>query len=226
MLVLILAVLAWMPWIETGRKVRIYALWCLGVSCVVLLIPLRLPEFSVWRVLVEPLPGYAAIRDPKRIIYLFELAVAIVTALFLASLSPKSIFRGAMTLFVVCLIVTEPSLNRFHYGRSIAVFEHWVATPVAVDPTCGSFYIKGASRTYMTRSDNMWGQYNIDSVFVALNHGIPTLNGYSAWFPDAWRLHNPQEAGYDGNVQSWIDRYALTRVCEFDVDARTMTPRR
>jgi hypothetical protein len=225
-LMLILAVLAWVPWIGAGRQVRIYALWCLGVSFVVLLIPLRVPDFSVWRAVVEPLPGFAAIRDPKRIIHVFELAAAIVTALFLASLPATSISRNAITLFLVCVIVTEPYLNRFHYGRSIATYERWVAAPMAIDPACRSFYIKRASDEYMARSDNMWGLYNIDSVFVALNHGLPTLNGYSAWFPDGWRLLNPQETGYDEEVQRWIDRHALTGVCEFDVAARTMTPRR
>jgi hypothetical protein len=225
-LVLILAVLAWVPWIGASRKARIYWMWCLAVSFVVLLIPLRFPEFSVWRVLIEPLPGFAAIRDPKRIIFPYELAVAVVTALFLVSLSAKSIARGAITLFVACSIVTEPYLNRFHYGRSIAAYDRWVATPISIDPSCGSFYIKGASDAYMARSDNMWGLYNIDSVFVALNHGIPTLNGYSAWFPDGWRLFNPQEPDYDAEVQRWIDGHALTRVCELDIDARTMTPRR
>jgi hypothetical protein len=224
-LALILVVLAWIPRVGAGSKARIYWLWFLGISFLVLLIPLRFPEFSVWRAFVEPLPGFAVIRDPKRVVYLYELATALVTAVFLANLPAKSLSRAAVTLLVVGLIVTERPPDGFRFRRSIAAYERWVAAPIATDPSCRSFYIKGASDEYMSRSDNMWGLYGIDSIFVALNLGIPTLNGYSAWFPEGWSLLNPHEAGYDEAVKRWIDQHQLTRVCEFDIDARTMTPR-
>lgn len=224
-LVLIAGVLIWIPSIGAGRKARIYWLWLLGASLVVLLIPLRLPEFSVWRAFVEPLPGFRVIRDPKRIIYLYELAVALATAALLASLAAKSAGRAAVTLLVVGFIVTDPGPEAFGFHRRNAVYDRWVAAPIEIDPSCRSFYIKGASREYMSRSDHMWSQYGIDAFFVSLNHGIPTLNGYSAWVPEGWGLMNPQDADYDQGVAQWIARHRLTRVCEFDIDARTMKPR-
>ena len=221
-LAVVLGVLAWIPWFTVDRKARIYGLWFLAISFAVLLIPLRFQEFSVWRVFFEWLPGFDVIRDPKRIIYLYELAVVLVTAVFLTRLPARSVLRVVTTLLVLVLLVTARNPYVFRYDRPNAVYDRWVAAPIDIDPWCRSFYIKGASDEYMSRADDRWSMYGVDSLFVSLNHGIPTLNGYSAWAPDSWNLQSPQEAGYDDAVMRWIDRHKLTRVCEFDIDARTM----
>jgi hypothetical protein len=70
----------------------------------------------------------------------------------------------------------------------------------------------------------MWTLYAIDSMFISLNHSIPTLNGYSAWASDEWGLANPQEPGYADAVARWIARHHLVDVCELDIEARTMRP--
>jgi hypothetical protein len=98
-----------------------------------------------------------------------------------------------------------------------------VAAPIDIDRACQSFYIKGASDRYMSRSPHKWALYNIDAMFVSLNDGLPTLNGYSAWYPEGWNLLSPQEEGdYADAVRRWMGRYGLTGVCEFDIEARTM----
>ena len=74
------------------------------------------------------------------------------------------------------------------------------------------------------RPGHMWSLYGVDSWFIAMRYGIPTLNGYSAWAPETWLLANPQEAGYIQAVQRWIGQNQLTEVCVLDIDARTMTP--
>jgi hypothetical protein len=224
LLVLILAALALTPWFGVAVTVRRHWAWLVGFSCFVLLIPIRFPDFSLWRVFIEPLPGFGVIRAPKRIIYIFELAVALAAGLFVAHLGPRARPRLFITLLVLSLMAFGRPY-RFQYERSIADFDRWVEAPIVIDPACRSFYINGASDAYMARSNNMWAQYSVDTLFIALRHRIPTLNGYSAWFPKTWLLHTPQEPGYDEAVQQWIDRNGLTGVCELDIDARTMTPR-
>ena len=76
----------------------------------------------------------------------------------------------------------------------------------------------------MSRSAHMWTLYAVDSMFISLNHSIPTLNGHSAWSPDGWGLANPQEPGYPQAVGQWIARHNLRDVCELDIEARTMKP--
>ena len=70
-----------------------------------------------------------------------------------------------------------------------------------------------------------WTMYDIDSMFVALNHAIPTLNGYSAWTPEGWRLGNPSDPDYESEVARWIERHDLRGVCELAIERRTMRPR-
>jgi hypothetical protein len=224
-LVFVVGTLVWIPQFKVDRKTRVYCLWFLAISFLVLLIPLRLRELSVWRSFFEWLPGFGVIRDPKRVIYLYELAVVLAAALFLGRFPMKSNRRISVTLFVLVLLAAERNREVFHYKRPIDAFERWVAAPIDVDPRCKSFYVKGASGEYMSRAPHMWSLYNVDSLFVSLNHRIPTLNGYSAWDPDEWHLHNPQEAGYAEHVTNWIAKHRLASVCEFDIDARTMKVR-
>ena len=122
------------------------------------------------------------------------------------------------------LLATHWNPNTFRYGRSVAAYESWVAAPVAIDPGCRSFFMRGASADYMGRADDMWGLYNIDAMFIASMTGIPTLNGYSAWQPPHWGLARPQEPTYLAAVDDWIRLHNLQQVCALDIDARTMRP--
>jgi hypothetical protein len=224
-LVFVVGVLALIPASGVDRRTRSYCLWAFAISLVVLLIPLRFPQLSVWRLFFEWQPGFSVIRDPKRIISAYELAAALGVGLWMARLPPKSPWRISTALFALLLLVAERNRETFDFRRPIEIYERWVAAPIAVDPACRSFYIKGASEKYMSRSEHRWTLYSVDSMFVSMNHSLPTLNGYSAWFPADWDLHNPQEEDYPDHVRQWIEEHGLTGVCELDIDARTMTPR-
>jgi hypothetical protein len=225
-LVFLVGILAWVPWFQVSRKSRLYCLWFLFLSFVVLVIPLRFNDFSIWKTFVAPVPGFSVIRDPKRIIYLYELAVVLVTALFLIRLPRNSLFRVSIALLMLYLLVTEWNRTVFDFARPMSVYRRWVEAPIDIDPSCESFFVKGASEEYMSRSGHMWSLYGVDSMFVSLNHSIPTLNGYSASFPNGWGLTDPQEPGYSEAVRRWIERHNLRGVCEFDIEKRTMKPYR
>lgn len=221
--VAVISVLTWIPWFQVDGRGRRYAVWLLVGSAFVLLAPLKFGQYSVWMAFVARLPGFAVIRDPKRIIYLYELAVVLAAAAIVAR-AHRPAFGFAIAGVAMVLIAANPNRERFDYERSSATFNRWVGAPIAMDPSCRSFFVKRASVEYMSRSGHMGTLYGIDAIFVALNHSIPTLNGYSAWYPEAWDLWNPQEASYPGRVQTWIHTHHLADVCELDIDARTMTP--
>jgi hypothetical protein len=127
------------------------------------------------------------------------------------------------TLLTLVLIATDWNREGFRTSRQILAFDRWVGDPIQVDASCRSFFMKAASAEYTSRSDHMWTLHGIDAVFISLKHSIPTLNGYSAWFPEGWDLFNPQEVEYEDRVRAWIARHQLRGVCVLDVDARTMT---
>jgi hypothetical protein len=225
-LVLVIGILVWVPWSGADRKARLYTLWLVSVSLVVLLIPLRFDGFSVWRAFFEPLPGFDVIRDPKRIISVYELAVVFAIALIVSRAPEKSVFRIGAVATLLVLLVADRHRVTFDYLRPNQAYDGWLGAPIDIDQSCSSFFIKRASAEYSSRSEHKWSLYSIDALSVSLRHSIPTLNGYSAWSPDGWALHDPEETAYVERVNQWIERHGLVGVCELDIDARTMKPYR
>ena len=221
----LLAMVIWLPWSRVNTGARHYALWVMVVSAVVLLIPLRFNTFSIWKTFFAPFPGLSAIRDPKRIIPLYELALIVMSVYAITRMRPGSPPRIAATLLAAMLILTEWNTMQLVYRRDTRVFDKWVREPITIDPSCQSFYIRGASDEYMSRSPHMSMLYSGDALFVSLDHSIPTLNGYSAWTPAGWALANPQERTYQQNVSQWISENGLDNVCELDIERRTMSLR-
>src|SRR6185369_16239985 len=101
-----------------------------------------------------------------------------------------------------------------------------IEAPIDVDSSCQSFFVKAASGGYPERPGAPAALYDLDAMFVALNHSIPTLNGYSAWSPAGWNLFNPTATTYLHGVEAWITQQHLTGVCAFDIETRTMRPYR
>jgi uncharacterized membrane protein len=221
-LVVVLAGVLWLPRLEAPRPIRIGALVVLAWSLFVFLTPLRFDSFSLWKATAGWLPGMAGVRDPMRIVYVHELVVSVLVAALLVGLPRQSTKRLALAALVLALIAVEWNTTRFQFKRPVSTFRDWVEAPIAIDPSCRSFFVKGGSDTYMSRSDHMWSLYGVDALFIALRHGIPTLNGYTAYGPFDWDLGNPQHSDYEEKVRIWIEKYRLDRVCALDIDARTM----
>ena len=221
-LVAIAAIVACVPWFRIDRRVRWYVLWAVVASALVFVMPVRIDGFSIWLSFFRYLPGFGVIRDPTRIIYLYELAFILAAALVLTQLRERPAYRAGICLLFAYFLVTDHRVDRLVYKRPLAVFHQWVEAPIDIDPSCRSFYIKRASPDYMSRSPDMRAFYAGDSMFIALKYGLPTLNGYSAWAPSGWELTRPPEPSYPERVREWIQRNNLRDVCELDIEARTM----
>jgi hypothetical protein len=221
-LVAVAAIAACIPWLGIDRKTRWYVWWAGMASAVVFLMPVRVDGLSIWLSFFRYVPGFSVIRDPTRIIYQYELAFIMAAALCLRRFRHRPAYRACICLLFAYFLVADRRVDILGYERPDAVFQRWVETPIQIDPACRSFYIKGASADYMSRSPHKWALYSGDSMFIALKHGLPTLNGYSAWTPPGWELTNPQESTYPERVQYWIQKNNLRDVCELDIEARTM----
>ena len=211
-------------WVRADTMARRYCAGFLLLSVLVLLAPVRFDTFSAWSTFIAPLPGFSAIRDPRRIIHVYELLVVLLTAVFLTRLSPKAPLRLFVPAALVLCIAADWNREVFVFARSHADFQRWVEAPIAIDPSCQSFVMKPGSVTYSSRWDNKYILYGVDASFVALRHALPTLNGYSAWVPPGWHFTNPEAANYTDDVDKWIRQERIAGVCELDIDARRMTP--
>jgi hypothetical protein len=226
LLVFAIGILAWIPFFKVDTKARLVFTAFALLSVVVLAVPLRLGSFSIWMAVFEPLPGFSVVRDPKRIVYVYELAAVLVTAWFLARLPPAASGRLVLVALLVSFLLIERNGVVFDFFRANSDYDRWVSAPIHVDPACQSFFIGRASPEYMQRSPDTWTLYAIDSMFIALNTSVPTLNGYSAWAPHEWRLSRPDRSGYGEGAREWIGRHDLAGVCQLDIDARVMRPYR
>ncbi len=223
-LVAIAAIFACLPGLRIDRQTRWYVLWAFLASALVFVMPLRIGGFAIWLSFLRHVPGFSVIRDPTRVIFQYELAFIIAAALLLTRLRSRPIYRMSACLLLLFFMITDHRADVLGYDRPVSVFHRWVESPIAIDPGCHSFFMKAASDEYMKRSENVWALYGGDAMFIALRHGIPTLNGYSAWGPDGWDLMNPPEPDYRDRVRGWIALNGLTGVCELDIDARSMRP--
>jgi hypothetical protein len=224
-IVFVLALAAWVPPWRAAPAVRALSLWFVVVTLVVMAIPIRVGDFAPWQYPFDWIPGFSAIRDPRRIQYPFELAAALASGLSIAQLPGSSATRRVLTFFVLAVLLVKWNPERFDYERPRDVFDRWVEAPIRIDATCDSFFVKPASASYASRSPNVWALYSNDAAFIATAHAIPTLNGYSAWTPPDWHLFNPQDADYMPGVQRWISLNQLDHVCALDIEQRTMAPR-
>lgn len=221
-LVFIIGVLMWLPWFKIDRKTRWYALWAMAVTALVFIIPLRIDGFSIWLTFVRKVPGFSVIRDPTRIIFLYELAFILTAGLCLTRFRNRFVYRSGICLLFLLFMITDHHADVFGYERPRGVYQRWVESPIDIDPACRSFFMKAPSAEYLSRSNNMWALTNVDATFIALNHHLPTLHGYSAWAPEGWNLMNPPEPEYLDRARQWTEAHHLSGVCILDVDARTM----
>ena len=136
--VFLIGALMWVPWFRVPLRLRLFALWFLIVSTVVVILGavkfdryLWGTNYSVWKRLFLHVPGGAIIRDPKRIIYTYELVVVILAGLLLAQLPRRSVLRVAIAVLVVALMAAEPNREVFSYGRPTGIFDRWVAASQA-----------------------------------------------------------------------------------------------
>lgn len=223
-LVLFLATVMWIPVLRIAGLARVWVLWFLVSSLFVLIVPFQLGTFSIWRTWLVPIPGITAVRDPRRIIYLYDMAIVLGAGFVMAHARQSLLARRVMTGALVVLIAVTWNRETFFFKRPTAIYDTWVAAPIDVDPSCRSFFIKRASDVYRMQSPDPWMLYGVNATFVALKTSVPTLNGYSGRFPNDWLLFHPHNSDYNEEVDKWIRRNSLQQVCVFDIDLRTMRP--
>ncbi|HEY4671526.1 MAG TPA: hypothetical protein VIG78_05635, partial [Gemmatimonadaceae bacterium] len=158
-LLAILAVLAFIPRLRIDRKTRWYLIWAVAVSTLVFLMPVRVSGFSIWMSCLRHLPGFHVIRDPTRVVFVYELAFVLAAGLLLVRFRQRPALRACVCLLFGYFLVTDYRVDKLAYDRPLETFRRWVEAPIDIDPACRSFYIKGASQQYMSRSENMWALY-------------------------------------------------------------------
>ncbi len=152
------------------------------------------PWHAVWAVV----PGAKAIRYTFRSQLVANLFVSLIVARTLAGLARHRIAVIALAVVLIAEqvnLVWPPMMSR---KAALA----WIDAAPAPPAGCRAFYVvPGAGPP-----ERSGPQHQDDAMLFAQIRGIPTLNGYSSWFPDGWALDEPASPGYAAAVRAWVEK--------------------
>jgi hypothetical protein len=179
----------------------------MGLAVVALWL-LQMDYFGVrpWQAVWAVVPGAKAIRYTFRSQLVANLFVSLIVARTLASFARHRIAVIALTAVLIAEqinLVWPATMSRM---AALA----WIDAVSAPPAGCRAFYIvPGAGPP-----ERSGPQHQDDAMLFAQIRGIPTLNGYSSWFPDGWALDEPASPGYAAAVRAWAEKnHIADEVC-------------
>jgi hypothetical protein len=179
----------------------------MGLAVVVLWL-LQMDYFGVrpWQAVWAVVPGAKAIRYTFRSQLVANLFVSLIVAQTLAMLARR---RIAVVVLAAVLIAEQVNLVwPATMSRKAALA--WIDAAPPPPVGCRAFYVvPGAGPP-----ERSGPQHQDDAMLFAQLRGIPTLNGYSSWFPDGWALDEPSSPGYGAAVRAWAEKNGIAgEVC-------------
>jgi len=173
-----------------------------GAAVVILwLLQMEYAGMRPWRAVWAAVPGAKAIRYTFRSQLVANLFVALVVARVLAGIARAHFWTLLLCVF---LIVEQINLAWPAVMSRRAAFAWINAVPPAPDG-CRIFYVT----PHANPPDRTGPQHQDDAMLLAEMRGIPTVNGYSSWFPDGWELVDPAGPGYAAAVRAWAARHGI-----------------
>ncbi len=184
-------------------------------ALVLLLLPIRLGDASLWRWFYDNFPGARAMRSVTRVILVAMLPMAIAAALLVdrlrAGASASAHARLWTGLLAVAVLFATVEQGRSVPGHIPAEERSRIAEIAAqIDPQrCTAFFVRTSTTGPESEID-----LQTMAMLAAMQTGVPTLNGYSGKYPYGWDLEKMRAPGYLDRVREWRIRSGLrTPVC-------------
>jgi hypothetical protein len=202
-----------------GREAAADRLLLMFGAAVVILWLLQMDYFGTrpWRAVWAAIPGAKAIRYTFRSQLVANLFVALVVARVLAA-----IVRARVWTWLLCAVLIAEQINlAWPAVMSRRAALAWIDAVPPPPEGCRIFYVTPHARP----SSRTGAQHQDDAMLLAEIRGIPTVNGYSSWFPGGWTLDEPASPDYAGAVRGWADRNGIADgLCGLEPRAGTWTP--
>jgi hypothetical protein len=158
--------------------------------------------WTPWQIVRELLPGAGAIRGVTRISLLLLIIFSFGVAFFLDGLKNQK-----LALFLLILVCIEQIQTTPSYSKS-AIRAEVNNIAQQIPENCTAFY-------YSARD---YGKDQIDAMWAQIITGIPTINGYSGWYPRKWLplLKLVETANYNSSdnrcaINEWLHRNGFKR---------------
>ena len=161
-----------------------------------------------WRAVWALVPGAGAVRYTFRSQLVANLFVALIVARILMELGRRRLIAVPLGAF---LIVEQAN----HFWPPVMSRQAGLAWIEAVPPPpagCRVFYL--VPNAFPVEKEGFEHQDN--AMLFAVVRGIPTINGYSSWFPDGWDLEEPARPGYAAAVHKWAKSRRVDGLCGLD----------
>ena len=187
-----------------------WLLLVIASALVLLLIPIRLGDASLWRWFYDNFPGGKALRSVTRVMLVAALPMAIVAAAaldrFLAWLpqSPhKPLLGGALAVLLVFATVEQARAMPGHVPTEERARVAEIAAQVSPE-RCQAFIVQTSTTGPEAEID-----LQTMAMLAAMQTGVPTLNGYSGKYPYGWDMEKIRAPGYLDRVREWKGRSGL-----------------
>lgn len=164
------------------------------------------PWLAVWTLV----PGAGAVRYIFRSQLVANLFVAALVARLLAELCRR---RIAAALPVAALLLVEQFNLTWPATMPRRATLAWVDAVSRPPPGCRVFYVL-PNPSPAGKPD--W-EHQADAMLLSELRGLPTINGYSSWFPAGWALEDPASPNYPDAVRAWARQNGLgAELCGLD----------
>jgi hypothetical protein len=190
----------------------------LGAAVVVFWL-LQMEYFGMrpWRAVWTLVPGGNAIRYTFRSQLVANLFVALMVARVLAGMDGRRIMAVLLCGFLLVEqinLVWPPTVSR----RAALAWIEAVPPPPA---GCRIFYVAPGDAP----GGPIAPERQAAAMLFAEIRNIPTVNGYSSWFPDGWLLDDPASPGYPAAVRDWARRRGIEQgLCGLELPAGRWAP--
>jgi hypothetical protein len=181
-----------------------YLLVMVGVAVIIFWL-LQMEYFGLrpWRAVWAAVLGAKAIRYTFRSQLVANLFVTLVVARVLAGIA-----RGRFWVLLLCIFLVVEQVNLAWpsvMSRKAALA--WIDAVPPPPEGCRVFYVV----PHAGPSGHTAPQHQDDAMLFAEIRGIPTVNGYSSWFPDGWALDEPASPSYADAIRAWAGRNSISQ---------------
>jgi hypothetical protein len=130
----------------------------------------------LWLMIYDKLPGGVGIRAVGRIVLILLIPAALGLAVLVQWLVRRRRYIAAAIVCVTCTLEQGVTTKSFDAAASRRTIAHLAQQ---VDPSRPAFY-------YHPCPDPDFFRTQLDAMWASLATGVPTINGYSGYFPPDW----------------------------------------
>jgi hypothetical protein len=179
---------------------------CLALS-------LKIEGRALWWLVFKYIPGGSAIRVPARFNIVLNVLVVVIACVVLNELRKRRGRLWAVGFWVIVALLLAEQINTTSAHLIERDSENAILGRAHRPPaSCASFFL-----AYAATPGRPYFANQIDAMFIARQDNIPTLNGYSGWFPPGWDfLYFGTD--YLAKVREWALRNKVTAgLCGLDL---------